>query len=468
MTRTLRSAARLGLVAVALLLLALEGGPLARGSVSALLQLRPGLGPPTTPFTATGKRFGPSELVDITFDATLVGTTTTSPTGVFSKKVRVPSAALPGNHTVTATGETSGQSAEATFLVRTNWPRFHFDNANTGFNPYENVISTSNVSTLVQRWAVPTIDGGAPDPIVAYGRVYVAPTDGVVRALDPATGTLLWSYDTGGTMSGTAPTAAGNLIYIGNDNGVVLALSVSTGLPVWTRDIGSEVIGSPVAGGSAVYVGNESTIYALDASTGTLKWRAGLSGHSPTLAYGLLYTEAQFACIVQARDAATGHFVWTDEFCSEADVSMTTAAADGLVFDASVGVHALVGTTGEVVWSSAIDLGPGPMPVSVADGVVYISSWGSSGFLTAINESDGTLLWQTASFDPSLSTPAVANGVVYLGDDEGRFRAFNAATGSVLWTSPTAAVAFDGNVAVSDGMVFTSTEDGTVYAFGLP
>ena len=54
---------------------------------------------------------------------------------------------------MTATGQSSGLSATAFFWVRTNWAKFHFDNGNSGFNPYENVLSPANVAGLGQVWS---------------------------------------------------------------------------------------------------------------------------------------------------------------------------------------------------------------------------------------------------------------------------------------------------------------------------
>src|SRR5207249_9310345 len=51
--------------------------------------------------------------------------------------VAVPASALPGDHIVTATGESSGLQAQAFFTVRTDWTKFHFDLANTGQNRSE-------------------------------------------------------------------------------------------------------------------------------------------------------------------------------------------------------------------------------------------------------------------------------------------------------------------------------------------
>jgi outer membrane protein assembly factor BamB len=55
----------------------------------------------------------------------------------------------------------------------------------------------------------------------------------------------------------------------------------------------------------------------------------------------------------------------------------------------------------------------------------------------------------------------VANGVIYAGPD-----AIDAATGVVLWDNPTGTVA--SSPAVVNGMVYIGSEDANVYAFGLP
>jgi hypothetical protein len=101
-----------------------------------------------------GSGFGATETVVIDFDTKQVAKTTTDPAGSFSKRFKVSKSALPGNHTVTATGKSSGYTAMATFLVRTNWSQFRFDAAHTGFNPHENVISPQNVSTLTEAWTL--------------------------------------------------------------------------------------------------------------------------------------------------------------------------------------------------------------------------------------------------------------------------------------------------------------------------
>ena len=62
--------------------------------------------------------------------------------------------------------------------MRVNWNRFHFDDASSGFNPHETIITTSTVSTLVEQYRYATgfsILHGAP--AVSGGFVYVSGFD---------------------------------------------------------------------------------------------------------------------------------------------------------------------------------------------------------------------------------------------------------------------------------------------------
>jgi hypothetical protein len=69
-----------------------------------------------------------------------------------------------------------------------------------------------------------------------------------------------------------------------------------------------------------------------------------------------------------------------------------------------------------------------------------------------------------------VSSPAVANGVVYIGGGYyyagGGVYALNASTGDLLWNYPTADWV-QSSPAVASGMVFVGSHDGNVYAFGL-
>ncbi len=107
------------------------------------------------------------------------------------------------------------------------------------------------------------------------------------------------------------------------------------------------------------------------------------------------------------------------------------------------------------------------------------------GGLAAFDATTGHVRWITpATAASSGSSPAVANGVVYLAED--RVYAFDAATGDqrwvsgsigaynsdspmvALWASPPANNQIFTTPAVADGVVYIASEDGALYAFYLP
>jgi outer membrane protein assembly factor BamB len=63
------------------------------------------------------------------------------------------------------------------------------------------------------------------------------------------------------------------------------------------------------------------------------------------------------------------------------------------------------------------------------------------------------------------SSPAVANGVVYVGSDDNNLYALNATTGAKLWSYTTGGYV-DSSPSVVKGVVYVGSDDGNVYAIG--
>ena len=61
------------------------------------------------------------------------------------------------------------------------------------------------------------------------------------------------------------------------------------------------------------------------------------------------------------------------------------------------------------------------------------------------------------------SSPAVVNGVVYVGSDDNNVYALNATTGAKLWNYTTGG-AVDSSPAVANGIVYVGSDDHNVYA----
>ena len=93
---------------------------------------------------------------------------------------------------------------------------------------------------------------------------------------------------------------------------------------------------------------------------------------------------------------------------------------------------------------------------AVVNGVVYIGS--DDGNLYALNASTGQKMWSfsTGGVQPVLDAPAVELGVVYIGSYDGVLYALNAATGKQLWSFATGSNPIVGAPTVVNGVVYVS------------
>ena len=68
---------------------------------------------------------------------------------------------------------------------------------------------------------------------------------------------------------------------------------------------------------------------------------------------------------------------------------------------------------------------------AVVQGVVYVGS--ADGTMYALDEGSGKALWRFRTGSRVVSSPAVSAGVVYFGSYDGNFYAVNTADGKLLW-----------------------------------
>lgn len=92
---------------------------------------------------------------------------------------------------------------------------------------------------------------------------------------------------------------------------------------------------------------------------------------------------------------------------------------------------------------------------AVANGVVYVGSEDRNVY--ALNAETGAKLWNYTTEGLVYSSPAVANGVVYVGSEDGYVYALTASTGALLWSSQTRGVV-DSSPAVANGVVYVGSD----------
>jgi outer membrane protein assembly factor BamB len=454
-----RNLARFWLIGIALLLLAVF-------SAGQTISLSPKFGPPTTKTNVSGSGFSPNSAVDIYFDTTDEILVITDGTGAIAKTIlKTPASAVPGQHWVTAVQRSTGTGSQAAFTVQTNWAQQGFGPTHQGWNPYENVLNTSNVGSLDLLWssnyglgvrsslsvvgsriyftgnnydifAAKTSDGSSAwtfatnnvtvaTPAVGNGQVCAASSDNNIYLLNASSGSVTQSFTTGGFVDGS-PALANGLCYVGSSDHNVYAMYSSDGFIPWVYITGGQVISSPAVSNGVVYISSEDgNLYALNASNGSLIWTyytGDNQGASPIVANGLVIVPSNSSQLF-AIYASTGQPAWSLPVGLLYNYETELAAANSLLYFFSANnLYAVHVGTGTVSWADYFGTDTCEEP-SVANGVLYIGGC-FSGLIYAVDAANGNILWQYALASSSWGAPAIVNGTVYTGDAEGNLYAF--------------------------------------------
>jgi hypothetical protein len=118
--------------------------------------------------------------------------------------------------------------------------------------------------------------------------------------------------------------------------------------------------------------------------------------------------------------------------------------------------------SGKLTWSFTTGAAVLSSP-AVANGTVYVGSDDNNTY--ALNANNGTKLWSFTTGNEVLSSPAVANGVVYVGSEDSSLYALNATTGKVTWNYTTGNEVLS-SPAVANGTVYVGSYDDNAYAIG--
>ena len=431
------------------------------------LALYHNFGRPFSAFTVTGTGFGPSESVTITFGTKVIATATTTQ-AKFVIQVAVPGSSPPGYNTVTATGQTSGATASAQFLVQTWWVMFGFDAQNSHYNPDENVINATNASQLIPNWSytATTANNSPSTAIVRKDNVYFTTPNGKVTVLYP-TGKVMWSKQLPTTTTTSSPAVYYAVVYVGGDDGNLYGFNYNTGALLWTLQAGGAIHSSiNIAGGAAYFGANDGKVYAISAGTPTvnIKWTYQTGGPvtgTPAVSGGNVIATSQDGSVYAL--SSKGVLLW--KYATGGSITSSPAVANGMVYVSSSNhtLYALNATSGAFVWSyttgSVLTSSP-----AVDKTNVYVGSQDSK--LYAINALSGSLAWSTATSGAINSTPAIANGVVYVGSDDTNVYAFAEKNGTRLWSATTGGT-IETSPVVSDGIVYIGSTDGKIYGYHL-
>lgn len=276
-------------------------------------------------------------------------------------------------------------------------------------------------------------------PAVAGGRVYIGEgyhhdSDCRLRCLDAQTGEPIWAFQTASHVESTPFISQGKLYFTAGADGVY-CIDALEGQQIWHYP-GVHADMSPVMHKNKVYFGTgygDYRIYAVDAHTGAEVWSKQMSypvWGSPSadenivffgLGRGNFSDSAPIpAGKVVALDTETGDTVWEHE--AEDAVLTAIAIQNGSVIFGSRDryVYSLQSADGKLNWKT--DLG-GPVVSSPAVTMDTVYAATKNGGIYALSTENGKMQWEfdTRIIDRDIelySSPAVANGLLYIGSSD--------------------------------------------------
>ena len=284
----------------------------------------------------------------------------------------------------------------------------------------------------------------------AAGAIVMGFRDQTFRAFDSATGDEMWSVelpaDVRGLMIGSPVyDEAGDLYITGGAKAGLLKVDVANGSVVWRQQVPDEVDWHGTAScptlshdGATIYVGRgslspgigEGGIYAVDAQSGTTRWR---------------YTP---------EDVDLFNVGWPSPMVGPDGTVYQQNEQDGRLYAIDDR-----GDEGVLKWSfNTGSVRNCPRFPAVDEDTVYVGSIRPAATVFAL-DFDGNVKWEHALTDMSMGSPVVTPDAVYvLSAIEGILLALDRDDGAELWRMPVARAMFG-----DTGEAVTIAPDGTLY-----
>jgi outer membrane protein assembly factor BamB len=180
----------------------------------------------------------------------------------------------------------------------------------------DNVVVAFNTHDGSKRWQSPikiSVSGLANRlPLANDTGVYIGGGDGVLSALSPVDGSLLWTFQTGGDLGNGLALGPG-VVYAGSADQHLYALNAADGSRLW-RYTADNQLGAPTVAGNLLYLGVDDKLTAIDARTGAQLWQTQTSGTGDyiggpvTVAGDIVYAPAD--AYLYAFSAQTHAVMW--------------------------------------------------------------------------------------------------------------------------------------------------------------
>ncbi len=376
--------------------------------------------------------------------------------------------ALPGGAGASRVVGAGSYAPGAAAAPAAGWLTFHGSENRSGFT-FESGPATAHLRLDVEPTGQPIRVG----PVVAGGFVYAADSLATVFSVNLTSGSVAWRTPLGTTPGD--PDLAGGLLVLGGSDGYVTALSPANGSPVWSRALDGAVAPAvAVVNGTVIAATSAGSLYALSLADGAVDWRVALG--SPVV--GGVAVAAGEAVVATAAGELTavgldGATAWSVPVGAPVNATPAIFAGRVVVGDLVGNVSAYDLSNGTRDWRfagrslAAADTVTATPAVGL--GSVFVAS--SLGEIYALNLTDGALRWSRATGSagyPVLASPALTPTGLYVSDAVQEVLDLVPANGSVLWRDSLSFTPSYSSPAVAGGGLFLGDDLGALFEYAPP
>lgn len=325
-------------------------------------------------------------------------------------------------------------------------------------------------------------------PAYADNVVYAADRHGTVKAVNAADGKEIWSvslaqkrgfFSTSPALLSGGVTVAGGHVYIGSEKAQVYALNAADGSTAWQTKVAGEALSRPVVSDGVVLIHTSNgQLQALNEADGAVKWTVNLDmpalslrGESaPATAYGAAIVggdNGRVSAVIMDK----GQIIWQQRISQAtgateidrlSDVDTTPIVINGVVYALAYNgnLTALDLRSGQIMWKREL----GSVNDFIIDGDrIYLVDQNDR--VLALTTEGGVTLWtQSDLLHRNLTTPALYNGSLVVGDSEGYLHWINTADGRFVAQQKVDSSGFLTEPVVAEGKLLIQAKDGTLYA----
>jgi len=342
-----------------------------------------------------------------------------------------------------------------------NWSQFRGNHELTG-------VSQSKVpDSLKQLWTYDAGDSIESSAAIVGGTVFVGSQKGELVALSLDNGSVYWKFPTGSPIGESSPAYSGGVVYIGDLGGWLNALNASDGKKLWAFKTNGEIKSSPVVVGDRVLIGSyDEQLYCLSTKDGSVKWRFKTNGpvHStPSISEGMAFIAGcdEVFRAIRISDGKEMFNVASGSYTGASPALRNGAAFYGTFDNEVLSVNL---AQKQIAWRYEHPQRKFPYYSSAAVTSSQVVVGGRDKMVHGLTMA-GKAAWTFVTRARVESSPAIADGRVFVGSNDGRFYVLNLSSGAKLWEFD-AGAPLSASPAIANGRIVIGSQDGKLYCFG--